>query len=126
MSDPMTLAIATAAAGKAVEVAGEPAREAVAALVRRIRERFRGDHLSEQILEGAARDPDSAERLAELDEAIARTRELDPAFDEEVRALWDRVRTDASASGDGVTNVFNGRADKVVQARDIHGGLHLG
>ncbi|MFC6882628.1 MULTISPECIES: hypothetical protein [Actinomadura] len=126
MSDPMTLAIATAAAGKVVEVAGEPAREAVAALVRRIRERFRGDHLSEQILEGAARDPDSPERLAELDEAIARTRELDPAFDEEVRALWDRVRTDASASGDGVTNVFNGRADKVVQARDIHGGLHLG
>ena len=38
--DPMTMAIATAMAGKAVEVAGEPAKEAVAGLVRKVREKF--------------------------------------------------------------------------------------
>ncbi|MGP4021930.1 hypothetical protein [Actinomadura sp. 3N407] len=38
----MTVAIATAMAGRAAEVAGEPVRTAVAETPRRVRERFDG------------------------------------------------------------------------------------
>ncbi|MCG5212693.1 hypothetical protein [Streptosporangium sp. KLBMP 9127] len=112
-------------AGKAVEVAGEPAKEAVAGLVRKVREKFRGRPADEAILGAAAGEPGSAERLAELREALRRSMAEDPAFRDEVQALWGRARLDASAEGDGVVNIFQGRAEKSIQLRDVHGGLTI-
>jgi hypothetical protein len=43
-----------------------------------------------------------------------------------MRALWTQSRTEASVADDGVVNSFHGRADKVVQLRDIHGNLTIG
>jgi len=108
----MTVAIATAMAGKAVEVAGEPVRAAVAELVRRVRERFRGAPAGErpEVLEGDVR------RL--LDE--------DPAFRAELEAIWQQAHVDASAADDGVVNVFSGRAANVVQLRDAGGDINIG
>ena len=85
MADPVTMAIATAVAGKAAESLTDQARECLASLVRRIREKFRDRPARQAALEAAA------------------------------------------AAGDhGVVNVFQGRADKVVQLRDVHGDLSIG
>jgi hypothetical protein len=125
MTDPMTLAIATAVAGKAVEIAGEPAKEAIAAMVRKVRERFHGHRSDEAALAAAAEQPDSPERLAELEGALRRAMTEDPAFGTELQTLWNQARMDASAANDGVVNIFNGRADKSIQLRDVHGGLTI-
>ncbi|MQY06620.1 hypothetical protein [Actinomadura macrotermitis] len=127
MTDPMTIAIATAAAGKAVELAGEPAREAMAALVRRFKERFRGRPEDEQALERAAEDPGSPERLEVLEGVIRRSLEEDPAFRDQVEDLWGRARNDVRAGGNSNLNNVNAHGDlgKSVQIRDVRGGVHL-
>ena len=52
---------------------------------------------------------------------LGRGSAADPVFGDEIRALWLPV---ASARvGGSVSRVFTGHAEKVVQARDIHGGL---
>lgn len=124
MTDPITLAIAAAAAGKAVEVTGGAAKDAVTTIVGKIRERFRGRPADEAVLAAATADPDSPERVGELAAALRRAMSDDPAFDTELRTLWGGV--DASAHDDGVVNIFQGNAETSVQMRDVHGDLHIG
>lgn len=121
----MTVAIATAMAGKAVEVAGEPVRAAVAELSRRVRERLRGRPSDEEALARAGADP-VPERVADLASAIERLMADDPGFGAEARALWNQAQANAAATGDGVVNVLNGQAERVVQLRDVHGDLNIG
>ncbi|MEV4670624.1 MULTISPECIES: hypothetical protein [Actinomadura] len=121
----MTVAIATAMAGKAVEVAGEPVRAAVAELSRRVRERFRGRPSDEAVLARAADDP-TPERVAALTSAVAALMAGDAGFEAEARNLWNQAQTNAAATGDGVVNVLNGQAGRVVQLRDVHGDLNIG
>lgn len=125
MTDPMTVTVAAALAGKAVEIAGEPAKKAIATLVRKVRERFRGNHDDEAVVAAVAEDPDSPERLAELQHLLQRAGTEDPAFGAELQALWNQAHTDASADNGGVVNIFNGRAETSVQTRDVHGGLTI-
>jgi anti-sigma regulatory factor (Ser/Thr protein kinase) len=125
MTDPMIMTIATAVAGKAVEVAGEPAREAIAALVRKVRDRLRGHPRDEAALAALTEDPDSAERLAAFEAVLQQAITADPAFGDELRALWNQARMHVSAEQDGVVNVFHGRAGKSIQLRDVHGDLTI-
>ncbi|TDC09526.1 hypothetical protein [Actinomadura bangladeshensis] len=124
MTDPMTVAIATAMAGKAVEVAGEPVRAAVAELCRRVRERFRGRPADEAALARAA--AEHPERPEVLEGVVRRLLDEDPAFRAELETIWQQAHTNASATGDGVVNVFTGRAERVVQLRDVQGDLNIG
>ena len=123
MTDPMTVAIATAMAGKAVEVAGEPVREAVAELSRRVRERLRRRPADEEALAGAGNE---TERISLLENAIRVLMNEDPAFGAELTAVWSQAHTSAAATGGGVVNIFGGSAEKVVQLRDVHGDLNIG
>lgn len=118
MADPVSLAIATAIAGKTAESLTDQARQSLAALARRIREKFRDrPAASAALAAAAANDPGAVGELAHaLDEASAQ----DPEFGSEIRVLWSRI------SDDGVVNIFHGHADKVVQLRDVHGDLHIG
>ncbi|MBO2456246.1 hypothetical protein [Actinomadura violacea] len=118
----MTLAIATAMAGKAVEVAGEPVRAAVAELSRRVRERFRGRASDEDALARAAED---AGGIPLLEGAVRRLLDEDPAFRGELEAVWNHAQTRAEASDDAVINTFNGNAEKVIQLRDVNGDLNI-
>ncbi len=125
----MTVAIATAMAGKAVEVAGEPVRAAVAELSRRVRERFRGRPADEEALARAAEDaspPERIERIEVLQGAVRRLLDEDSAFAAEVETVWNQAQTLARASEDGVVNVFSGHASRVVQLRDVQGDLNIG
>jgi hypothetical protein len=119
MTDPLTVAIAAALAGKAVELVGEPAKQAVAAIVRKVRDKFRGRPDDEAALTAVAVEPDSPERLAAFDAALRQAIADDPAFGAELRALWRQ------AQGGAVTNIVSGRADKSVQLRDVHGDLTI-
>lgn len=118
VTDPMTVAIATAMAGKAVEVAGEPVRAAVAEISRRVRERFRGRPADEAALARADAEPEV------LEGAVRRLLDEDPAFRAQLETIWQRAHV--NASGDGVVNVFNGKAEKVVQLRDVQGDINIG
>ncbi|WP_344955875.1 hypothetical protein [Actinomadura miaoliensis] len=143
MTDPLTLAIAAAAAGKAVELTGQPVKDGIVAISRKVRERFRGRPADEEVLSGAIADPDDAERVARLTEALRRAIEEAPAFADDlqsaVRHAMDQdpdfrahvenrlqqARTATATSGDGVTNILNAPAEKVVQMRDVDGGIHF-
>ena len=118
--DPITLAIASAAAGKAAETLTEQGRRAVAEIVRRIKERFQGNPAKLAILEGAKDDDAKIGELAVLlDEASA----ADPAFGSQIRALWNQ--SGVVAADGGVVNMFHGEAEKVIQLRDVHGDLNI-
>ena len=125
MTDPITLAIATAIAGKTAESLTEQARQSLAALTRRVREKFRGRPAELATLEAARDDPDSGEHITELARALHEASADDPEFGNEIRTLWDQVHVAAAAQDDGVVNVFSGRAEKVVQLRDVHGDLNI-
>jgi hypothetical protein len=125
MIDPMTVAITAAIAGKAVEMTGEPAVQALAAIVRKVRDRFRGHPEEEAALAAVAAEPDSAERLTVLDEMLERAMAEDPQFGTELRELWQQVRMDVSAEQGGVVNIVSGKAEKVIQMRDVHGDLTI-
>jgi hypothetical protein len=108
MTDPVTLAIATAVAGKTAEFLTDQAKDCLTALARRIRDKF-GDH--------------PGKSAPELATALELACAQDPEFGAQIRALWEQFR--AAGGGDNVVNVFSGRADKVVQLRDVHGDVHL-
>jgi hypothetical protein len=122
MVDPLAMTIATNVAGKITDTLTDQAQRAVAAIIRRIREKLRSR-------------PDQSGEVATLDatvavggpsavEALARTLEqlfaADAAFRDEIRELWDSAQSDHS-----VTNIFHGKADKVIMMRDVNGDLTI-
>lgn len=121
MVDTITMDIATAVAAKAAETMTEQVQQAVAAVVRRIRDKLREDPDKVAALDAAsAGDTAAAVPLARiLDAEFA----LDPGFRDEIRALW--LPAPPAAQGNAVSNVFSGRADKVIQMRDVHGDLTI-
>jgi hypothetical protein len=125
MADPVTLAIATAVAGKAAESLTDQARECLASLVRRIREKFHDRPAGQAALAAAQDDPGSGTAVGQLARALDEASAEDPEFGIQIRELWGRVRITAAAGDDGVVNFFHGRADKVVQLRDVHGDLNI-
>lgn len=143
MMDPLTLAIATAAAGKAVELTGQPVKDGIVSLGRKVRGRFRGRPVEEEVLSGAIAAPEDDARLVRLAETLRREMEGEPAFADELEAALRRAmaedsefrtevetrlqqtRVEASSKDNGVTNVFNGNAEKVIQLGDLHGGLTI-
>ena len=129
MTDPITLAIAGAIATGIATRGGESlsnaAENAINALTRRVRDRFRGRAADEATLEAASTDPGSEEKALELAVALQRVMSEDPAFGADVRALWSQVRTEATAQDDGVVNNFHGQAHTSIQMRDVHGGLTI-
>lgn len=119
MADPVTIAIASAVAGKAAESLSEQGKQVVAALARRIREKFRGHPAELATLDAAS---DDAARIGELAELVDNASAADAEFGQQIRALWAQLNLTAA---DGVMNVFHGKADKVIQLRDVHGDLTI-
>jgi len=126
--DPITIAIATAIAGKATEALSEPAKQVVAQLVEKVRERFHGRPADEAALIAAQALPDSPEMIGSLAEALERAVADDPGFGVVVTELWrqtQQAQVTATAEEGGVVNSFQGEAEKVVQLRDVHGNINL-
>lgn len=127
MTDPLTMAIATAIATRSAESLGHEAGPALIALVRRVRERLTGRPAEEAALTAAQEQPEVPGRVEALADALQRVTLEDIGFGRELRALWQQLRVETAAGygGVGVANSFHGRADKVVQLRDAHADLDL-
>jgi hypothetical protein len=122
MADPFAMTIATSVASKIADSLTEKARQAVLAIVRKVRDKLRsrpGEPAEAATLDAAITrgDEPAAAALAQLLEALFAA---DPQFREEIAALWDSGRPD-----DSVTNVFHGKANKVIMMRDVHGDLTI-
>jgi hypothetical protein len=117
MPDEFAILVATALATKGAEAAIAGTRSAVGALARLVRRR--GDR------DRAIAAPGDRQRTADLAEAIAAAMAADPRFAAQVRARWEAVAADEPAVRGAVVNHVSGTADKVVQARDIHGDVRL-
>lgn len=125
MADPITTAIATAVASGMAQSLSDQARASVAALTQRIREKFRERPAAQAALDAARDDPGSTARVGELARALDEACAEDPVFSGQISELWSQLRVTAVARDDAVVNTFGGRADKVVQLRDVHGDIHI-
>ena len=113
MADPITMAIATAVAGKAAESMTDEARRCLAALVRRIRDKLRGRPARQAALEAAQADPGSGVLAGELARALGeKAGAEDPEFGTQIRELWRQVGMLAAAGDQGTVNVSHGRAEQ--------------
>ncbi len=116
MGDPVTLAlaVATAVVAKVAESLTEKGQDAVAEIVRKIRERLKSRPKEVAVLDAAVAGKAGAPALARvLDREFA----ADPGFRAEIEALW-RLAGTVNAPVTDVTsaaNVFTGTAEKVIQ-----------
>jgi hypothetical protein len=127
--DPILSSVATAVAGKAAELAVQGGKEACAALVRLIRERFSHDKAAAAALDAAHGKQAQDAAVADLARALERLTSQDAAFAARVRELWPQARAELSASDGGVVNSATGSVGgHLMQARDVKvsGGLHFG
>jgi hypothetical protein len=122
MVDPLAITIATHAATKIADTLTDQAQQAMAAIIRRIREKLRSR--PGQSSEVATLDATVAIGDAPAVEALVRALEqlfaADAEFRDEIQALWDSARSD-----DSVTNIFHGKAEKVIMMRDVNGDLTI-
>ena len=112
MPEPVLVAIAAALAGKVAT-----------SLYELVKQKFSGNPEAELALESAeGTAPDSPEVVV-LAEELAGAERADPAFGTDLRAEWARS-VEQHADHGGVTNSVTGNVTgKVVQARDIQGGV---
>jgi hypothetical protein len=125
MPDEMVMAIATALATRGAEAAVAGGKNALGALVRLVRRRFGTDAAATEALHAATEDPSDQAQIVRLSAMLTRIMVNDPEFDEQLRGYWGQVAGHQTADHGGVVNLFSGRAEKVVQARDIQGDINL-
>ncbi|ROT32390.1 hypothetical protein [Micromonospora sp. HM5-17] len=128
MDDPVLTAIVSALAGGAVAELTAGSRAAFKALVRLVRRKAAEHPDAENALLRAQQEPSDERRLAELHAMLTTAVLNDRAFAAELHRLWHEVRAGQGAGDTSQTsNTISGSVSgPVVQARDIHGGVHLG
>jgi hypothetical protein len=107
-----------------VSIAAALASKAAASILEFVRRKFARRPEATAVLDaadGAA--ADSAEVLT-LSEELAAAERMDPEFGSELRAMWQAESVVQNADRGGVTNQVGGSVSgKVVQARDVQGGI---
>ncbi|WP_046471057.1 hypothetical protein [Allosalinactinospora lopnorensis] len=123
MIDDVTIAIATAVAGKVGESLTKGAGEALKKLRKAVFERFRDHPEAQKALAEAQIDAEDTVVVRELAGHLDTARTEDP----EIRRLIERLRPEFDAGRDNVHNTISGDVHgTAIQARDISGGLNLG
>ncbi|MCP2334739.1 hypothetical protein [Actinomadura rupiterrae] len=132
--DPITIAVVTAAAGKAVELAGDPVKNGAKQLYALLRGRLKDDAELAQI----EQTPDGPEKAAVLEGVIRRAADADPEIRRQAEALEALIRQAMDANAEfrreldalraaalqesereTYSNTFNGNANNVVQINEI-------
>jgi hypothetical protein len=127
--DPVMSAVAAAVAGKAADAAMQGGKDACAALLRLVRERFGRGTDAANALETARNNPDDEAALAGIAAALEQLAADDAGFAAHLRELWAQATVELTATEGGVANSVTGSAGgHLMQARDLHvdGGLHFG
>lgn len=113
MPDPVLVSVAAALASKAVS-----------AVYDLVKKKFAGKQEATAVLEAAVGAPSDSPEVRALSEELAHAESLDPEFSTELRAMWRDVAVEQHAERGGVVNQISGDVSgKVVQARDIKGGI---
>lgn len=123
MTDPFLDSLATALAGQVATALGSAsakALEKVRALVRRKSEK---DADTGAALDAAEQPSAGQPEIKALAERLDQAAKQDPQFDEQLRTEGAELHQEITASGNSVVNVNSGNADKLIQARDIQGGI---
>lgn len=109
-----------------VPIAAVVAGRGILALYHLVKDQFADDPTATAILKAAAAaDPDSPEVEA-LGVQLEQASENDPEFAARLRRTWESINTHQHADSSDANNHTAGYiSGNVVQARDIHGGLHL-
>ncbi|MEC3979885.1 hypothetical protein [Amycolatopsis sp. H20-H5] len=96
----------------------------VVGLYNLVKEKFASDPDASAVLEAAEGAAQDSPQVLTLAEALEAKRAEDPVFDEQVGAEWERATIEQHADSGGVTNQVSGQVSgKVLQARDIQGGV---
>ncbi|WP_026416043.1 hypothetical protein [Actinomadura oligospora] len=137
--DPITIAVLTAATGKAVELAGDPVRSGTKQLWALIRGRFKDD---EELVK-AEQAPDGPGKALALEGVIRRAAEADPEVRREAEALEALIRQAMDVNQEfwreleelraavraqarpGSSNNFYGQAQKVIQIESNSGTINF-
>lgn len=117
-----SMAIVTALAAKAAELTAGGVGSAFRRLYRLIRDRFGTGTPEASVFAAAMRRPDDRELRADVADALAGMMVVDSEFAGRIRAAW----RDTTVERGGVVNHFNGRAENVLQVRDISGDVRFG
>lgn len=126
VNDPIMVTAATTLVAWATTELAQSGRAAVSSLIGFLRHRFRHEPASRAAIEEALQQP-SPEAVGRLAELLERESRRDVAFGAELRSRWSQVDATVAEGAGGVANSVSGDVDgSVVQARDVHGGIHFG
>jgi hypothetical protein len=129
MSDPIISSVAAAVASRAAELTVQGGKDACAALVRLIRERFGRDKEAAVALDAACGRPEDEAAIARLALELERLVLVDDHFATRIRELWPQAAAELSVGEGGVVNSATGSVGgHLMQTRDVRveGGLHFG
>jgi hypothetical protein len=122
MVDPLAMTIATNVATRVADTLTDQAQQAISAIIRKMREKLHpqpGQVNPAGVLDAAIITGD-ASAIEELTKALEQLFVADSRFREEIQELWDSVHHAGSA-----TNIFYGRAERVIMMRDVNGDLTI-
>lgn len=126
MADPLTTSVVTALVTGATAAVSDGARTLTTKLATLVRDRLRRRSPEDQdALDAAVQHPDDPVARRRLVEVLGEHMRDDPAFAQQLRALWSDITAD-ERHGAEITNVVSGQVHgSVVQARDVQGGITL-
>lgn len=117
--------VQAAASGAAGRLAADGI-EAAERLVSALRARFRRDARAREALEVMFDEPGDAAARGDLESLLRDRIREDAGFAAWLEALWGETAPDINAD-DSSANIVHGTVHgDVIQARDVHGGIHIG
>ena len=123
MFEDLVPAIASALSAQGSELIIAGSKSALKSVFDVVRARFGCGTPEAESLDAALRHPNDAERIDEFAKVLARVMAEDPAFARRTVSAWQTTVATSSAEDAGLVNNFSGRAEQVVQARTIRGGI---
>lgn len=123
MFEEVVPAIASALSAQGSELLVAGGKSAFTSLYEIIRTRFGRGTPEAESLEAAIEHPADSARVEAFARYLANVMADDPDFAKQTVAAWRTATASGSADGAAVVNNFSGRAEQVVQARTIRGGV---
>jgi hypothetical protein len=121
MTDPLLDSLANALAGQAVSALSAAAKAALQKVRDLLGKRASRDPETQAALEAAQ--PARPETVRALAQRLDQVAGDDPELAELIGSARRVLHQEITAGDGGVVNTISGNAQKVVQARDIHGGI---
>ena len=124
--DDLVVAVVTAIASGAGGSLGTSGTAAVSRLISALRAKFRHSPAVRGALEIAVGEPADPDAGAALQVALNELITRDAEFGQWLATLWEEIRQELPSHDCSSKNIIHGEVRGIaVQARDIHGGIHI-